>query len=439
MPATLKQIPEHLLARLWEERAARAGSLRAGNGRRFRVIYPGRRGTTAGPDFRDAVLEEEGVGLVRGDVEVHVTGRGWEAHGHGSDPRYNGVVLHVVSGSGDGDARLRSGARAPTLSLDCLLEESSGVQYPAPGPDVWGLLAPQGYSRPSDRDEAADLLDRAGDARFLDRSDELLDLFLEDDPDEVAYTALMEALGYSQNRTAFLGLAHNVPYRSLLKMAVPLPPGQRAGALEECLMVAAGLRSNPRKRCGPPALAWHLFRVRPQNHPARRIAGFVRVLDSFLPPQARGQQYPWAGHGLAEGLAMLVSGVGGKESDHRACCVRLAQALAGGGKGPGPAGIGPQRAGDMAVNCALPFVHALGRERGDLALSRRALSMYGAFPRLQDNELTREMERLLQLPATDHGDKRTRRLVDGARRQQGLIHLQHLLASPSATHRSHPQ
>ena len=46
--------------------------LKAANGRRFRVVYPGRPGTTAGPDFRDAVLEEEGVGLVRGDVEVHV-------------------------------------------------------------------------------------------------------------------------------------------------------------------------------------------------------------------------------------------------------------------------------------------------------------------------------------------------------------------------------
>lgn len=87
MASRLKQIPESLLAKLWKERAARAESLRAANGRRIKVIYPGREGTTAGPDFRDALFEEEGVGLVRGDVEVHVTERGWRAHGHHQDPR----------------------------------------------------------------------------------------------------------------------------------------------------------------------------------------------------------------------------------------------------------------------------------------------------------------------------------------------------------------
>ena len=72
MPSGLKQIPESLLARLWKERASREEALRAGDGRRFRVIYPGREGTSAGPDFRQVVLEEEGVGLVTGDIEVHV-------------------------------------------------------------------------------------------------------------------------------------------------------------------------------------------------------------------------------------------------------------------------------------------------------------------------------------------------------------------------------
>ena len=87
MASRLKQIPESLLAKLWKERASREAAFRAGNGQRFRVIYPGRVGTTAGPDFRDAVLEEEGVGLVRGDVEVHVRQRDWDSHGHGKDPR----------------------------------------------------------------------------------------------------------------------------------------------------------------------------------------------------------------------------------------------------------------------------------------------------------------------------------------------------------------
>ena len=60
----------------------------------MRVVYPGRAGVTAGPDFRDALLEVEGVGRARGDVELHLRQQDWDAHGYGGDPKYNGVVVH---------------------------------------------------------------------------------------------------------------------------------------------------------------------------------------------------------------------------------------------------------------------------------------------------------------------------------------------------------
>ena len=121
-----KQIPESLLAKLWAERAARSVVFKSADGRRFRVIYPGRKGGGAGPDFRDAVLEEEGVGLIRGDVELHVRQRDWNAHGHGDDPRYNGVALHAVAtpeADLDSYTLLRSGRKAPAVSLEPLLAD----------------------------------------------------------------------------------------------------------------------------------------------------------------------------------------------------------------------------------------------------------------------------------------------------------------------------
>jgi len=57
-------IPERLLADLWRKRAARQAWFRTGGGARVRVVYPGRAGHTAGPDFRNALLEIEGLGLV---------------------------------------------------------------------------------------------------------------------------------------------------------------------------------------------------------------------------------------------------------------------------------------------------------------------------------------------------------------------------------------
>ena len=85
-----ERIPERLLAKLWKERAARLTGLRTEAGKRVRVVYPGRSGASAGPDFRDALLEVEGLGLVTGDVELHIRQADWKSHGHGGDPNYNG-------------------------------------------------------------------------------------------------------------------------------------------------------------------------------------------------------------------------------------------------------------------------------------------------------------------------------------------------------------
>jgi len=62
-------IPERLLSQLWQRRAAKQATFRSPDGLRVRVLYFGH---TAGPDFRDVLLEVEGVGLVQGDVEIHV-------------------------------------------------------------------------------------------------------------------------------------------------------------------------------------------------------------------------------------------------------------------------------------------------------------------------------------------------------------------------------
>ena len=74
-------IPERRLATLWQKRAARQAWFRTRGGASLRVVYPGRPGVAAGPDFRNALLEVEGVDLVQGDVEIHLHQRDWESHG----------------------------------------------------------------------------------------------------------------------------------------------------------------------------------------------------------------------------------------------------------------------------------------------------------------------------------------------------------------------
>lgn len=76
----------------------------------------------------------------------------------------------------------------------------------------------------------------------------------------------------------------------------------------------------------------------------------------------------------------------------------------------------------------LPFLHALNRvSRQSVAAEEpdAYLNIYHHCRKLQDNEVTREMVRQLLEPAWA-------RVITTARRQQGLIYWQRLLAGASA-------
>ncbi len=439
-----RQIPESLLAKLWAERAARSVVFRSADGRRFRVIYPGRKGAGAGPDFRDAVLEEEGVGLIRGDVELHVRQKDWDAHGHGSDPRYNGVALHVVAtpeADLDSHALLRSGQKAPAVSLEPLLrgkgQKQRGKENKVAG-GLWSILKSHGYRRPANVLQIARTLDRAGDARFLAKSLFFRTLMESDSPDQVVYSSLMEALGYSRNRHPFFQLAYRVPYEDLLKIAQAAPPADRRRRLETVLIEEAGLSdgegADKRRRYG-----WSLSGTRPSNHPAKRIAGFSRVLERLMSLEdGEGGQPEYDGRSLSRSTVQLA----GSHENPKTVLRTLERALmglnAGDGKessaAQGPVPIGKGRARDMLVNGVLPFLFALGGDDKDDSLVRRSLALFRQCPKLQENELTREawsalFERLRCMD--DPADRIRNQIVNGARRQQGLLHLRKLASSPN--------
>ncbi|MDA0263944.1 MAG: DUF2851 family protein [Chloroflexi bacterium] len=444
------QIPERLLAKLWKERASRQTTLRTQAGKRVRVVYPGRAGTAAGPDFRDALLEVEGLGLVRGDVELHIRQRDWDVHGHGGDPNYNGVVVHGALDVHSGETRLQCGTRAPVVDLRALLAGDTGDMVGAVGGpsghrrpggrgqsgqalDLWQVLAGRGAPRPGSSLEAEAALDWAGDQRFQLKARWLSTCIRAQGPGQTLYEAIMEGLGYSSNRRPFLELAWRVPYQAVRDAAVQLPPGERRPAIASWFHACSGLDGTegslwahpPRPRSvGPPMdrlmgrpmdrKEWHLFRVRPSNHPRRRIMGMAVILDRFLE------------QGLAEGLAGVAAGVaagvsrgvasGNAQSRNPA---RLTEALAAAGNS-GPAYVGQGRAKDLVVNAVLAFLHAWPEARSLGAGPETVADIYRRFPRLSDNELTREMTEQL-LPGE------WREAVTNARRQQGLLHLSNLL------------
>ena len=407
-------IPEKLLAKLWQRRAAQQASFRSPDGLRIRILYPGRPGHTAGPDFRDALLEVEGVGLVQGDVEIHIRQRDWKSHGHGGDPRYNGVVLHAALEVQSATTRLQSGQSAPVISLASLMEDEDPETGDQGGP-LWEILSGQGYPRPASAVEMGVLLDRAGDERFAGKSRVFRSFLAEQDPDQTLYEGLMEGLGYRQNQHAFLLLAQRAGYGALHRAAIRLPAEERAPAIEHWLITLSGLfspehskpKTLPRAGFGTPlpAQVWHCFRVRPANHPLRRIAGAARMVVRYLEP------------GLVEGLSDIAA-------TGKPALLTSALAVASGpATGPAPVGIG--RARDLAVNVVLPCLHGLAEMGGDARRAESYLELYHRFGKLQDNELTREMTGQLVDPdwAAD-----SQKVANNARRQQGLLHLKYLVS-----------
>ena len=259
------------------------GRIAAGTSDRGRIqgkgLNPGRPRISAGPDFRDALLEIEGLGLVRGDVELPLRQRDRAAHGHSSDPNYNGVVVH--------------GGRAPMLSLDSLLAVSSPEEDPAPKLDLWPLLSQHRFAKPETTEEAGELLDRAGDQRFLREASAFRRFINEQGPDKTLHEALMEGLGYRHNRQPSLRLAYLALYSALKRAADRLPEGASVDFIASWLLGVSGLGEpfNGAERPRPPGLRrtmakaqWHLFRVRPFNHPVVRISDEGVLIDRYLVP-----------------------------------------------------------------------------------------------------------------------------------------------------------
>lgn len=180
------------LARRWATGAWRGCQLQTERGEALRVLYEGRPGGGAGPDFRDAVLVTAEGARLRGDIELHLRPRGWRAHGHAVDPRYDGLILHIVLArdTSGPETALASGRRVPLVVLG---EPPRAPIASWPCRDV---------ARTIPLAEMTRRLQDAGIARLRQRANALLDELRATLPERVLWRALAEALGYGRDREA---------------------------------------------------------------------------------------------------------------------------------------------------------------------------------------------------------------------------------------------
>lgn len=340
MPRSTRAREAELAAR-WLAGVWRGAMLQSEGGEAYRVVFEGRRGGGAGPDFRDAVLMRADGTLLYGDVELHLRPAGWSTHGHASDSRYNGLALHVVltrSARDPTHTLLASGRAVPLVVLGELPAD------PLPeAPPLWpcaGLAC----------ETLTEAIDTAGMARFAEhtaRFERELRSATEntdgwDAPNRTLWLAMAEALGYGRDRAALRRLGESlVDAPSISLDGISLPGVER--------MRARGL------------LAW---RTR------WRHAGPWATLE----PTLRIAQPRIAVKALAGALRVAEQGA-----------------------------VSPGRAAIVAVNVVLPFAAAYGRVHGDGALVRQSHDVYRAWPGLPSNQIVREMARTLGLARLPRG------------------------------------
>lgn len=441
-------LSEAELVRLWEGQRFPPAALVSREGLALRVVYRGRPGSGPGPDFRDAVIAVGGEEW-RGDVELHVVASAFRQHGHHRDPAYDNVVLHVVFWDDERrETRLACGRSVPTLALaPWVARRAEELRRWLAGPARWQEPCRTAVARLGPAKVAA-ALEEAGDARFRGKVDAFATAMAVAEEEEVLYCGLLEGLGYSRNRDPFRRLAETLPWQALRRLLMVERPQGRVMAAEAALLGTAGLLpvemsadpyvaalqerwwaqsgrdtrqetrtvlsptshlSPPTSHApcpvfrAPPFLPWELI-GRPENHPARRLAGaarlLVRYVDGGLLPSllAAVRAGPAT---LARALQVRADGFWPDHYDLTSGAARL------------PAGlIGPERAGELAVNVVLPFALAWAEGRGDAPLAEAAVAGYRRYPRTSSYGLLRPLCAALG-----------RRVTAGARRQQGMLHL----------------
>lgn len=77
---SINDFSETLLVKIWQRQLLDGANLVTEEGDRVKVIYPGRINDDRGADLLDAVIDN-GQGLAKGDIEVHVKSSSWQAHG----------------------------------------------------------------------------------------------------------------------------------------------------------------------------------------------------------------------------------------------------------------------------------------------------------------------------------------------------------------------
>ncbi len=254
---------------------------------RLQGIFPGYLNTSEGPDFRSAKFALDGT-IYRGDVEVHIRPADWLRHGHHLDPKYDRVVLHLVSEkNGTKDLKIRNsrGDLIPTLSFSDFPPSHTGDR-------------PE--RRCSMHMPEEDILRTLSLERFVQRGRILAERMSGSGCDQVLYREFLYMLGKPANSNPFMRLAEILPWDeiSMIRKYYHLS----VDGWYYLLLRLGGLVKRDHRRPEERLLNrlplqpddWSKGGLRPVNRPEHRLYGLAYFISTLPGPAPRFLWYELA-------------------------------------------------------------------------------------------------------------------------------------------------
>jgi len=338
-------------------------------------------------------------------------------------------------------ANLQNGGSVPTLALHKYIKSPisqwADEEYPSDTPGMPCFRAAEHLATGI----MAEFLDSAGEERFLAKAARFQSDLAQMGASQSLYQGIMGALGYAKNKLPMLKLARRLPLQILESMIQGRISGEECLARQQALLLGTagllpsqcinwcqgnddewiakleGLWASSHPTEAMPQDDWHLFKVRPNNSPVRRIVamsylilryrgkGLLKAIINMVNevPVSKGYRR------LEKGLLVTTNGYWASHFD-----------FGSGNRISSPTLLGSRRAADIIVNVLLPFTLAWSRLNSQPELEKKVFDLYRCYPRLAVNTVERHMMNQLGLGS---------RLVNSAQRQQGLIHIYNSLCT----------
>ncbi len=376
----------------WRNTGLERAEIRGRDGHTYRIVYGGKPGGSLGPDFTDAVVERDDGMVFRGDIEIHVSESDWRSHGHHTDPRYNGVVLHVVAAESEGRPAFKAtGSTIPLLALNWKARPDS--------PTSANPTIPQ---QRSGKENPALPVGVAGLERFHSQAAGIVLDIEAFGADQAIWLGVMGALGYPRNKRAFRKLATRVDWQMASSYG-------DSAELARLLMRADGLREGKGEGAYGTELTGSAPQwVRPWGRPANAPASRIKAISALVTI--------WkASGGIARAFEIAVTNA--QKPRDLSTALRPVELI----ETDGVTVLGAARAAEITVNVMLPAVLAMATQesviRPDVThLKNRSTELFSTHPKLGENSATKEAVVALGM---DYEIPKIR----NARDQQGLISL----------------